>query len=67
MKKTDKVYTLDQVLEAHKKCCPYYSIQMEKGELYMGEPIKCGSGNIKCNDKCHYIREFKKQLKNLKL
>lgn len=62
---TKRIYSKKEVMEVHKKCCPYHNPNM--GERKYNQPIRCGLNYEECNGNCWYIDTFKKELKKLKL
>lgn len=66
--KDDIFYNKKEVLEAHKKCCPYWHIKEKRDHEYgkSSKPVICGAGEQECNGKCWYMKTFKKTLKSLR-
>lgn len=60
-----EIYSKQDVMELHKKCCPYHNPKM--GTNYLGQPIRCGANHEICNGECWYMDTFEKELKKLKL
>ena len=63
----EKSYSKSKVVEAHRKCCPYWHISLKWGkDTLSGQPVKCGANYTECNNKCHYMKTFIAELKNAK-
>ena len=60
---SDYTYEFEEILEAHRNCCPYHHYQ-KQGDNGLNYTIKCGANHEVCNDKCWYIQNFKKELES---
>lgn len=54
--------TKNDILNAHKVCCPSWVNPKNEEERGLLDDGRCGSGYKKCDGKCWYMKTFKKLL-----